>query len=194
MLSSLFTRRSPPTSTAHLISNWSLAGKSRSDLRRPPARDVGKLVDLAQADGWEVCVVARPESRTFVDAAALEGKTATPSACNTGNPTPGTSCRSRMIVAPAMCNTIAKWAAGISDTLPLSLIVEAVAKGVPVIAMPSSNHAQHSSGCRRGAGEAGPLGRDGPGRRARLPPGRARHWQRLRPLVPWRLAVDAASA
>lgn len=49
-----------------------------------------------------------------------------------------------MIVAPATCNTIAKWAAGISDTLPLGLIVEAVGKGLPTVAMPFSNRAQLS--------------------------------------------------
>lgn len=49
-----------------------------------------------------------------------------------------------MIVAPATCNTLAKWAAGISDTLPLGLVVEAVGKGLPVVAMPFSNRAQLS--------------------------------------------------
>ncbi|MCA1672474.1 MAG: flavoprotein, partial [Actinobacteria bacterium] len=26
----------------------------------PASRDVGKLVDLAQTDGWDVCVIASP--------------------------------------------------------------------------------------------------------------------------------------
>ena len=47
-----------------------------------------------------------------------------------------------MIVAPITCNSLAKWAAGISDTLPLGLLVEAVGKGQPVVAMPFSNWAQ----------------------------------------------------
>jgi hypothetical protein len=41
----------------------------------PPARDVGKLVDLAQADGWDVCVIASPDGRNFIDVPALEAKT-----------------------------------------------------------------------------------------------------------------------
>jgi len=47
-----------------------------------------------------------------------------------------------MIVAPATCNTMAKWAAGISDTLPLGLLVEAVGKHLPVVCMPFFNRAQ----------------------------------------------------
>ena len=40
----------------------------------PMARDVGILVDLAQQDGWEVCVVTTPDGRKFVDVAALQGQ------------------------------------------------------------------------------------------------------------------------
>ena len=49
-----------------------------------------------------------------------------------------------MIVAPITCNSLAKWAAGISDTLPPGLLVEAVGKKQPVVAMPFSNRAQIS--------------------------------------------------
>jgi hypothetical protein len=41
----------------------------------PPARDVGKLVDLAQAAGWDVCVIASPDGRRFIDAESLTAKT-----------------------------------------------------------------------------------------------------------------------
>ncbi|HEY4007676.1 MAG TPA: hypothetical protein VGM60_21185 [Pseudonocardia sp.] len=40
------------------------------------------------------------------------------------------------------CNSLAKWAAGISDTLALGLLVEAVGKRQPVVAVPFSNWAQ----------------------------------------------------
>lgn len=49
-----------------------------------------------------------------------------------------------MIIAPTTCNTLAKWAAGISDTLPLSLVVEAAGKGLPAVTVPFSNRAQLS--------------------------------------------------
>jgi hypothetical protein len=49
-----------------------------------------------------------------------------------------------MVVAPITCNSLAKWAAGISDTLPLGLLVEAIGKQQPVVALPFSNWAQIS--------------------------------------------------
>jgi len=48
-------------------------------------------------------------------------------------------------VAPATFNTINKWAAGISDTLALGLLTEAIGKRLPVVALPFTNrlHAAH---------------------------------------------------
>jgi phosphopantothenoylcysteine synthetase/decarboxylase len=110
------------------------------------ARGVGSLVDLAQADGWDVCVIASPDGRRFIDTDALAAKTGhvvrsqykEPDAPDVLPPADA------MIVAPITCNSLAKWAAGISDTLPLGLLVEAVGKGLPVVAMPFSNWAQIS--------------------------------------------------
>jgi phosphopantothenoylcysteine synthetase/decarboxylase len=110
----------------------------------PAARDVGRLVDLAQSDGWEVCVIASPDGRRFIDGDALAAKTGhvvrssykDPEAPDVLPPADA------MIVAPITCNSLAKWAAGISDTLPLGLLVEGVGKKQPVVAMPFSNYAQ----------------------------------------------------
>jgi phosphopantothenoylcysteine synthetase/decarboxylase len=46
-----------------------------------------------------------------------------------------------VIVAPATVNTINKWAAGICDTLALGILVEAIGKGLPLVALPFSNYA-----------------------------------------------------
>ncbi|MEU2042154.1 flavoprotein [Nocardia niwae] len=110
----------------------------------PAARDVGKLVELAQRDAWDVCVIASPDGRRFIDAdglAALTGHTVRskykdPDAPDVLPPPDA------MIVAPITCNSLAKWAAGISDTLPLGLLVEGVGKQLPIVAMPFSNWAQ----------------------------------------------------
>jgi phosphopantothenoylcysteine synthetase/decarboxylase len=110
----------------------------------PAARDIGRLVDLAQFDGWEVCVIASPDGRRFIDCDAIEEKTGhvvrssykDPDAPDILPPADA------MIVAPITCNSLAKWAAGISDTLPLGFLVEAVGKKQPVVAMPFSNWAQ----------------------------------------------------
>ncbi len=45
-------------------------------------------------------------------------------------------------VAPATFNTVNKWAAGISDTLALGVLTEAIGKGLPIVALPFLNRAQ----------------------------------------------------
>ena len=52
----------------------------------PPAQDVGQLVRLAQAGGWDVCVLATPSGRKFTDVAALEQLTGHPVRSEYKNP------------------------------------------------------------------------------------------------------------
>jgi phosphopantothenoylcysteine synthetase/decarboxylase len=110
----------------------------------PPARDVGVLVKLAQERGWDVCVVTSASGRAFVDTDALEAMTGHPVRSDYKDPgepevlPPADA----MIVAPTTTNTINKWAAGISDTLVLGLVVEGIGKRLPIVAMPFTNRAQ----------------------------------------------------
>ena len=105
--------------------------RPRELLATSAARDVGKLVDLAQADGWEVCVIASPDGRRFIDCEVLAAKTGhevrssykDPEAPDVLPPA------AAMIAAPITCNSVAKWAAGISDTLPLGFLVKRSASG-----------------------------------------------------------------
>ncbi len=110
----------------------------------PPAREVGNLVGMAQAENWEVCVIATPQGTKFIDAPTLEAQTGhvvrseykQPDEIDVLPPPDA------MIVAPATSNTINKWAAGISDTLALGLITEAIGKKIPLVALPFINTAQ----------------------------------------------------
>jgi phosphopantothenoylcysteine synthetase/decarboxylase len=93
--------------------------------------------------GWIVCVVATPNARPFLDMAVLEEQTGRPvrvdsRAPGEASPLPPADA---MLVAPATFNTINKWAAGVSDTLALGLINEAIGLGIPVVAMPFVNSA-----------------------------------------------------
>ncbi|GLZ60142.1 MULTISPECIES: flavoprotein [Micromonospora] len=109
----------------------------------PLARHVGRLVDLAQQDGWDVCVITTPDGAKFVDQSALIRQTGHPVRTHYKNPgdpdvlPPADA----MIVCPATVNTVNKWAAGITDTLALGLLVEAQGKGVPIVAVPYTNAA-----------------------------------------------------
>jgi phosphopantothenoylcysteine decarboxylase len=107
----------------------------------PLARDVGTLVGLAQCDGWDVCVITTPDGRKFVDVAALQAQTGHP--VRTHYKAPGEPDMlppaDAMIVAPATVNTVNKWAAGITDTLVLGLLVEGYGYGVPTAVVPYTN-------------------------------------------------------
>jgi len=108
----------------------------------PMARDVGILVNLAQLDGWEVCVITTPDGRKFVDVAALQAQTGHP--VRTHYKSPGNPDvlpdADAMIVAPATVNTVNKWAAGITDTLVLGLLIEGYGYGVPIAVVPYTNN------------------------------------------------------
>lgn len=113
----------------------------------PPARDVGKVVSLAQDRGWDVCVLTSVRGRTFIDVRALETQTGYPVRSDYKHPDEPDALPSpdAVIVAPATVNTINKWAAGISDTLPLGILVEGIGLGLPIVAIPYTNraHAAH---------------------------------------------------
>lgn len=160
----------------------------------PLARDVGKLVDLAQRDGWDVCVLTTPEGRKFVDAAALQKQTGHPVRAHYKNPGESDLLPppDAIIVVPATVNTINKWAAGIADTLVLGLLIEGYGFGLPIVAVPYTNNvmaahpALHESIDRlRSWGVQVLFGNDV----VRLHrPGQA---ERHRDAFPWQLALDA---
>ncbi len=102
------------------------------------ARDAGKLISLAQAEGWEVCVVATPQALNFIDRAALEVQTGHTVRHEYKQlemedvlPPPDA-----IIVGGASFNTINKWANGISDTLALGILNQAIGLRLPIVVLP----------------------------------------------------------
>lgn len=110
----------------------------------PAARDVGKLVFLAQERGWRVCVIATPSALEFIDKAALEEQTGFPVRHMYKKPGSADVLPpvDAMIVGGASFNTLNKWALGVSDTLALGLITEGIGLGIPIVALPFLNAAQ----------------------------------------------------
>lgn len=113
----------------------------------PPARDVGRLLAAAQAQGWTACLLATPSAVRFMDVAALAQRTGYPVRSEYKNPDEPDVLPppDAIIVAPATVNTINKWAAGICDTLALGILVESYGLKLPVVAVPwtSAAHAAH---------------------------------------------------
>ncbi|MDV5145746.1 flavoprotein [Streptomyces sp. SBC-4] len=107
------------------------------------AGDAHQLITVAQAQGWDVGVVATPQGLGFLDTEAITQQTGYPirSAWRSpGDPRPLPPADA-IAVAPATFNTINKWAAGIADTLALGILCEAYGLGIPTVALPYVNSA-----------------------------------------------------
>jgi hypothetical protein len=89
----------------------------------------------------DVCVIATPDGAKFLDAGQLAELTGHPVRVYYKQPHEPDVLPppDAFVIAPATFNTINKLAAGISDTLALGLVNEAVALGLPVIAVPWPN-------------------------------------------------------
>lgn len=106
------------------------------------AADVGRLVALAQDEGWIVQIVATPSALDFIDVAELERQTGRPVRSRYRKPSePKPPRADAVIVAPATYNTINKFALGIADTYALGVLAEAPGLGIPVVVLPFVNEA-----------------------------------------------------
>jgi phosphopantothenoylcysteine synthetase/decarboxylase len=101
-----------------------------------PAGELAPFVRFAQADGWDVCVIVTPDGAKFTDTGYLAELTGHPVRVHYKQPDEPDVLPppDAIVVAPATFNTLNKLAAGISDTLALGLVNEAVGLGLPVIA------------------------------------------------------------
>jgi len=109
----------------------------------PPAAHLQPFVAGLLADGWDVCVVATPSALKFLDADALASLTGHPVRYDFKQPHEPDVLPppQAMVAAPATFNTINKWAAGVSDTLALGLLNEALGLDIPIVAVPWPNTA-----------------------------------------------------
>jgi phosphopantothenoylcysteine synthetase/decarboxylase len=106
-----------------------------------PAGDLPDFTSLALAQGWDVCIIATPSALKFLDPARLAAMTGHPVRSDYKQPDEPDVLppADAFVVAPATFNTVNKLAAGISDTLALGLLNEAIGARQPVIAVPFPN-------------------------------------------------------
>lgn len=108
----------------------------------PPARALaGLAAELGRA--WTVCVIATPEGTRFLDVAEITRLTGYPVRTSFKDPDAPDVLPppSAFAAVPATFNTINKWAAGISDTLALGLLNEAIGLRLPIVTVPWPNAA-----------------------------------------------------
>jgi phosphopantothenoylcysteine synthetase/decarboxylase len=107
-----------------------------------PARGLPALAAELTRD-WDTCVITTPEGSRFFDTHRVAELTGHPVRASYKDPDapdilpPPTA----FAAAPATFNTINKWAAGISDTLALGLLNEAIGLGLPIVTVPWPNAA-----------------------------------------------------
>lgn len=106
-----------------------------------PAGRLPDFVTFAQEQGWDVCVIATPDVIKFLDEVHLADLTGHPVRSQYKHPDEPDVLppADAFVVAPTSFNTINKWAQGISDTLALGLLNEALGLGLPVAAVPWPN-------------------------------------------------------
>jgi phosphopantothenoylcysteine synthetase/decarboxylase len=107
----------------------------------PPAGQVADFVRVAQPLGWDVAVVATPDGAKFLDAEQLAELTGHPVRVSYKQPGEADVLppADAMVVAPATFSTVNKLACGISDTLAMGLLNEAIGMGLPIIVVPWPN-------------------------------------------------------
>jgi hypothetical protein len=109
----------------------------------PPVLDIKTLIELSTGRGWDTCLILTPTADRWLadqraDLAELTGHPVRSAYKLPGQPDVHPPADA-MVVAPATSNTLNKWAAGISDTLALGLIVEAIGRRLPLAALPWVN-------------------------------------------------------
>lgn len=111
----------------------------------PPVETISAPVAAAQRRGWDVCLILTPTAARWLagDLAGLAALTGHPvrSAYKMPGEPDVLPPPEAMLVAPATFNTMNKWAAGISDTLALGLVNEAIGLSIPVVAVPYVSNA-----------------------------------------------------
>ncbi|MEV4438103.1 flavoprotein [Streptomyces sp. NPDC049577] len=116
----------------------------------PPARRLNIPIRAAQERGWDVCAILTPSAYRWAsedadgEIEALEALTGHPVRWQYKLPSQPDVLPEpdAILVAPLTTNTLHKWAAGISDTLALGLITEAIGLDLPIVALPHWNSAQ----------------------------------------------------
>ena len=105
----------------------------------PSASDAHELVKLAQAAGWEVCVIATPEAMHWIDSAMLAELTGydVRSEYRSAGEAKSLPDADAIAVAPATFNTVNKFRAGIADNMAMGVLCECLRAGVPIVLAPN---------------------------------------------------------
>jgi Flavoprotein len=163
----------------------------------PPVLDVARVIESAQAAGWDVCLGLTPTADAWLAERRSELERLTGHPVRSMYKRPGEPdvwpMADVILVAPATFNTINAWALGITSTFVVGVVAEGIGKGIPLVTMPCVNAAyvQHPA-FERSVGElrlAGVRVLYGEGGFVPNRPGQGKP-----STFPWQVALDAAEA
>lgn len=163
----------------------------------PPVFDVARVVEDAQARGWDVCLGLTPTAARwlaprFDDLAALTGHPVRSEYKLPGEPDVWPKA-DVVAFAPATFNSINQWALGLTDKFVVGVVAEGIGKRIPTVTMPCVNaaYAQHRA-LDRSVAELREMGVTvlyGEGGFVPNQPGQGRP-----NAYPWHMVLDAARA
>ena len=105
----------------------------------PLAERAADIAGAFTTGGWSVRVVTTPSASSWVDAESIRATTgAEPTSVQRlpDRPAPTEFATSSVLVAPLTFNSLNKWTLGIADNYALGILCEALARGLPVVAIP----------------------------------------------------------
>ncbi|MFI9490703.1 MULTISPECIES: flavoprotein [Streptomyces] len=161
----------------------------------PPIDYVAGAIEDAQARGWTVCLGLTPMAADWLrdHLGGLEALTGHPVRSAYRRPGEESTWPAPDVIcfAPVTANSLNAWAVGLTPSWPVGVVVEAVGKGTPMVAMPCVNQAlaAHPQVDRSVAAlrEMGVTVLYGEGGWVPNPSGQGRP-----SAYPWHLALDAA--
>ncbi|MFG2297639.1 flavoprotein [Streptomyces sp. NPDC048603] len=111
----------------------------------PPVFDVARVIEDAQARGWDVCLGLTPTAADWLQdgldgLAALTGHPVRSRYKRPGEPDVWPKADA-ILVAPATFNTVNAWALGLTDRFVVGVVAEGIGKGIPMAVMPCVNAA-----------------------------------------------------
>ncbi|MFD0269116.1 flavoprotein [Streptomyces sp. NPDC127106] len=111
----------------------------------PPVFDIARVIEDAQARGWDVCLGLTPTAAEWLadglnGLAALTGHPVRSRYKRPGEPDVWPKADA-ILVAPATFNTVNAWALGLTDRFVVGVVAEGIGKGIRTAVMPCVNAA-----------------------------------------------------
>ncbi|MEE1753817.1 flavoprotein [Streptomyces sp. SP18CS02] len=111
----------------------------------PPVFDVARVIEEAQADGWDVCLGLTPTAARWLEdgLAGLAALTGHPVRSRYGLPgEPDIWPEPDVIlVAPVTFDTLNQWALGLTGKFVVGVVAEGIGRSIPMVAMPCAGGA-----------------------------------------------------